>query len=125
MAIKRQEMTAEERFLEAFVLLEEADKALDADDTTKAGEKLWAAACQAVTGVSQQRGWPCETHHELKEVTVLLSSESEDMQFHLGFAVAEKYVHPHLVPDYQLEGDRTIVRHCVEKLVATAAGRTA
>ena len=62
-------------------LLESADRAFDAGDVREGSRLMWEAARTAIASVAIQRGWPCDSLEEIKEVIYRLDGVDEDGNF--------------------------------------------
>ena len=101
-----------------------SDREFEAGDHLQASEKLWDAACHALTAVAQQRNMPHGSHRALKQAAQLLGDETSDMALIAGFAAAEKF-HANssydFMEDFELDADRPVVNDFVERLLVLAA----
>ena len=101
-----------------------ADREFEAGDHLQASEKLWDAACHALTAVALQRNWPHGSHRALKKAAQLLVDETGDMALLAGFVSAEKFhanFYHDFMEDFDLDADRPTVKNFVERLLVLAA----
>ena len=101
-----------------------ADREFDAGDHLQASEKLWGAACHALTAVAQQRNLSHGSHRALKQAAQLLVDETGDMALLAGFVSAEKFhanFYHDFMEDFDLDADRPTVKDFVDRLMALSA----
>ena len=101
-----------------------AGREFEAGDHLQASEKLWDAACHALTAVAQQRNWPHGSHRALKKAAQLLVDETGDMALLAGFVSAEKFhanFYHDFMEDFDLDADRPTVKDFVDRLMALSA----
>lgn len=72
---------------EALELLDSADQAFDAGNVREGSRLVWEATRMAIARVAVQRGWPCDSLEEIKEVIYRLDGVDEDGKY----AVYPKY----------------------------------
>ena len=117
-------MRTQEHIQTARDFLMAADSEFEAGDHLQASEKLWDAACHALTAVAQQRNMPHGSHRALKQAAQLLVDETGDMALLGGFAAAEKFRGNFIydfMEDFELDADRPTVNNFVERLLVLAA----
>ena len=101
--------------------LDAADKEFAAGDHLQASEKLWGAASHAVMAAAQQHGWPYGSHRAMKTAVLRLSEQYDDPLLPGGFVSAEKFhanFYHDFMEDFDLEGDRPMVRDFVHRVTA-------
>ena len=101
--------------------LEAADREFAAGDHLQASEKLWGAASHAIMAAAQEHGWPYGNHRAMKTVARRLAQQYDDPFLLGGFAFAEKFhanFYHDFMEDFDLEGDRPMVRDFVHRVTA-------
>ena len=114
-------MATNERIQAAKDFLEASDREFDAGDNRQASEKLWGAATQMVMALAEERGWDCESDRAMKQAAGRLALEYNDPFISYRFSIAEKFQANsvyNFMEDFELEGDRPLVREFVEQLLA-------
>ena len=88
-------MTTQAYHEASMLLLAQAEIELAAGDVRQASEKGWGAAAQIVKAVSEQRGWPHQSHTSLYRAVERLTVESGDDSlsdlFHVANALHQNY----------------------------------
>ncbi len=108
--------------------LEAADREFAQGDHLQASEKLWGAASHAVMAVAQQHGWPYGSHRAMKTAARLLAEQYDDPLLIGGFVSAEKFhanFYHDFMEDFELDGDRPLVRDFVHRVIALLPGNGA
>ena len=90
------------------------------DEPEKAAAIMWQSVCAALQTLAEQRGWPCATVADMREVAAALARETGDCRFIGGFAVAETYFanfDPELCADDHEAFARPLVRRFVIRVL--------
>lgn len=82
----------------------------------KAAATMWQSVCAALQTMAAQRGWPCATTAEMREVAAALARETGDCRFIGGFAVAETYF-ANFDPDFCADDHDAFARPLVRRFV--------
>lgn len=113
-------MNVQEHVKTAQDFLEAAGREFDAGDHLQASEKLWGAASHAVMAVAQQHGWPYGSHRAMKTAVRRLAEQYDEPLLPGGFVSAEKFhanFYHDFMEDFDLEGDRPLVRDFVDRVL--------
>lgn len=86
------------------------------DEPEKASAIMWQSVCAALQTLAAQRGWPCATTAEMREVAAALARETGDCRFIGGFAVAETYF-ANFAPDFCADDHDVFARPLVRRFV--------
>ena len=114
-------MLVQEHAQTAREFLAAADREFAAGDVLQGSEKMWGAASHAVMALAQQQGWPYGSHRALKNAVERLAVEHNDPAIRDRFVAAEKFhrnFYHDFMEDFELAGDRPLVRDFVERVLA-------
>jgi uncharacterized protein (UPF0332 family) len=114
-------MLVQEHIQTAREFLDASDREFDNGDILQGSEKLWGAASHVVMAHAQQRDWDFHSHRSLKNAVERLAREYDDPLLASNFAVAEQFhsnIYPDSMEDFQLDADRPMVRHFVNRMLA-------
>ena len=120
-------MIKEEDVQTAQDFLTKSDGYFAEDDVLQGSEKLWGAAAHAVMAMAQERGWEYGSHYALRQVALRLADEMEDERISLGLGVAEKFhanFYHNFMEDSELDMNRPLVQHFVERMLALVEDET-
>ena len=112
----------------ALEFLDEADREFAEGQERQACEKLWGATAQVMIAAAKQRGWPHRSHRAMRETAEGLAEEYGDERIGLRFMVAEKFhrrFYNEIAPEFEVQGDRPVIRRFVEDLCARLAANGA
>ena len=108
----------------ALEFLDAADREFDEGQERQACEKLWGATAHVMIAAAKQRGWQHRSHRAMRETAEKLADEYDDERIGLRFMVAEKFhrqFYNEIAPEFEVQGDRPVVRRFVEEMCARLA----
>ena len=112
----------------ALEFLDASDREFDEGQERQACEKLWGATAQVMIAAAKQRGLPHRSHRAMRETAERLADEYGDETLKLKFQIAEKFhrwSYNEIAPEFEVQGDRPVVRRFVEEMCARLAANGA
>ena len=112
----------------ALELLDAADLEFALGRGKPACEMVWGAAVKAMTAAAQQHGWPHSNEESLWKAAKRLADEWDYSYWYVGFSVAskfQKHYYQDIAFEFEIQGDRPIVRRFIERLCARLAANGA